>query len=109
MFALGSSQAHKQLTRKTSRDYRDSATGKMMMKIKLSCAVAALVILSSVCLAYAQHNHIQSSVSGQYQRRIHDSDQGAGTTTQAIDNRGEQPKTKKHKKASAGPVTERKN
>jgi len=74
----------------------------MMTKIKLSCAVAALVILSPASFAHAQHNHIQSSVSGQYQQRIHDSNQSAGSTTQAIDNREQQPKTKKHKKASAG-------
>jgi hypothetical protein len=73
----------------------------MMMKIKLRCAVAALVILSSVSLAYAQHNHIQSSVSGQYQRRIHDSDQGAGATTQATENREQQPKAKKNKKVES--------
>ena len=83
----------------------------MMMKIKLSCAVAALVILSLDSFAHAQHNHIQSSVSGQYQRRIHDSDQSAGASTQAIDNHEQQPKIKKNKKvdSSAGPTTERKN
>jgi hypothetical protein len=90
--------------------YRSSTTGKMMMKIKL-CVVAVLVILSPASFAHAQHNHIQSSVSGQYDRRIHDGGQSAGATTQAIDNREQQPKTKKNKKvdSSAGPSTERKN
>jgi len=80
------------------------------MKIKLSCAVTVLVILS-LSFAHAQHNHIQSSISGQYDRRIHDSDQGAGAANQAIDNREQQKKSKKNKKvdSSAGPITERKN
>jgi hypothetical protein len=83
----------------------------MMMKIKLSCVVAALVILSPASFAYAQHNHIQSSVSGQYDRRIHDGGHSAGATTQAIDNREQQRKSKKNKKvdSSASPITERKN
>jgi len=91
--------------------YRSSTTGKMMMKLKLSCVVAALVILSPAPFAHAQHNHIQSSVSGQYDRRIHDSYQSAGVSTQAIENREQRPKTKKNKKvdSSAGPITERKN
>jgi hypothetical protein len=91
--------------------YRSSTAGKMMMKIKLNCVVAVLVILSPASFAHAQHNHIQSSVSGQYDRRIHDGGQSAGATTQAIDNREQQPKTKKNKKvdSSAGPSTERKN
>lgn len=90
---------------------RSSTTGKMMMKIKLSCVVAASVILSQASFAHAQHNHIQSSVSGQYDRRIHDGDQSAGAATQVIDNREQQPKSKKNKKvdSSAGPSTERKN
>jgi len=91
--------------------YRSSTTGKMIMKLKLSCVVAALVILSPASFAHAQHNHIQSSVSGQYDRRIHGDDRSAGAATQAIDNREQQPKTKKNKKvdSSAGPITERKN
>ena len=81
------------------------------MKIKLSCALAALFILALASFAHAQHNHIQSSVSGQYERRIHDGDQSAGATTQATENREQQPKTKKNKKVDspAGPITERKN
>jgi hypothetical protein len=91
--------------------YRSSTTGKMMMKIKLSCAVAVLVVLSPTSFAHAQHNHIQSSASGQYDRRIHDGNQSAGATTQAIENREQQRKSKKNKKvdSSAGPITERKN
>jgi hypothetical protein len=83
----------------------------MMMKIKLSCVVAVLVILSPTSFAHAQHNHIQSSVSGQYDRRIHDGNQSAGATTRAIENREQQRKSKKNKKvdSSAGPITERKN
>ena len=81
------------------------------MKIKVGYGVAALVILSLASSARAQHNHIQSSISGQYDRRIHDGDQSAGATTQATENRERQPKTKKNKKVDspAGPITERKN
>jgi hypothetical protein len=86
--------------------YRSSRTGKMMMKIKLNCVVAVLVILSPTSFAHAQHNHIQSSVSGQYDRRIHDGNQSSGAANQAIDNREQQPKARKNKKvdSSAGPA-----
>jgi len=57
----------------------------MMMKIRVGCAVAALAISSLASFAHAQHNHIQSSISGQYDRRIHDGDQSAGATTQATE------------------------
>ena len=52
-----------------------------MMKIKISYAVTALVILSIACSAHAQHNHIQSTISGQYDRLIHNGDHSAGVTT----------------------------
>jgi hypothetical protein len=91
--------------------YRDRATGKMMMKIKMSYAVAALVILSLASSAHAQHNHIQSTISGQYDRLIHNGDHSAGVSTRATENREQQPKLRKNKKvgSSAGPITERKN
>src|SRR4029079_16722696 len=90
--------------------YRSSTTGKMMMKIKLNCVVAVLVILSPACFADALHNHSHTHVRGQYDRRIHDGGQSAGATTQAIDNREQQPKTKKNKKvdSSAGAINRRK-
>jgi hypothetical protein len=91
--------------------YRDRATGKMMMKIKISCALAALVILSLASSAHAQHNHIQSTISGQYDRLIHNGDHSAGVTTRGTENSEQQPKPRKNKKidSSAGPTTERKN
>jgi hypothetical protein len=88
-----------------------AAKGKMMMKIKISYAVAALVILSLASSAHAQHNHIQSTISGQYDRLIHNSDHSAGVTTRTTENREQQPKPRKNKRvdSSAGPIIERKN
>jgi hypothetical protein len=90
---------------------RDRATGKMIMKIKISYGVAALVILSLACSVRAQHNHIQSTISGQYDRLIHNGDHSAGVATGATENREQQLKLRKNKKvdSSAGPITERKN
>ena len=82
-----------------------------MMKIKISYAVAALVILSLASSAHAQHNHIQSTISGQYDRLIHNGDHSAGVATRGIENREQPLKPRKNKKidSSAGPITERKN
>jgi hypothetical protein len=109
--ALGAGAKAEHASRADKRCGLLSQQYKMMMKIKLNCVMAALVILSPASFAHAQHNHIQSSVSGQYDRRIHGDDRSAGAATQAIDNREQQPKTKKNKKvdSSAGPITERKN
>jgi hypothetical protein len=91
--------------------YRDGATGNMIMKIKISYSVAALVILSLASSARAQHNHIQSTISGQYYRLIHNGDHSAGVATRATENHEQQSKLRKNKKvdSSAGPITERKN
>jgi len=81
------------------------------MKIKISYGVATLVILSLASSARAQHNHIQSSISGQYERLIHNGDHSAGVGTRATENREQPPKLRKNEKvdSSARPIAERKN
>jgi hypothetical protein len=80
----------------------------MMKKIKMSFTMAALVVLSLASPAEAQHNHIQSSISGQYGRLIHNDDLGAGATDQATENR-KKPKPGRKVGSSAGPTTGLKN
>jgi hypothetical protein len=75
------------------------------MKIKIGFAMAALVVLSLASPAEAQHNHIQSGISGQYERLIHNDDRSAGVTNQATENRKQQPKPTRNVGSSAGPIT----
>lgn len=75
----------------------------MIMKIKVGYGVPALVILSLASSARAQHNHIQSTISGQYDRLIHNGGHSAGVATRATEVE-QQPKLRKNKKvdSSAG-------
>jgi len=80
------------------------------MTMKISYAIAALIVLLLGSPAQAQHNHIlQSSISGQYDRLIRKDDRNAGMTDQATENRKRQPKRNKNVGSSAITATKKPN
>ena len=58
------------------------------MTMKISSIVTFLVVLAFASSAQAQHNPVQSSISGQYSRLIRSDDRSANPSDKASKNAG---------------------
>lgn len=67
--------------------------------------MAAFSVLAFGSPAGAQHNHIQSSISGQYSRLIHGQNRDAGVNDKATEDPKQQPSSSSKFGSSAGQTT----
>ena len=86
--------------------YSGGAKGKMTMNLKIKFAVFALAAFPFAFPTRAQHNHIQSSISGQYGPLIQRDHDARITTTE--DNKN-QSKPSYNINSSASPITKPKS